>query len=479
MKNCPKCGEAYEGDACPKCGATASPSKASLWVKTHKVLLSIISALLVAVLLLSIILPVTLVRSYNGTYYLYEDLDYHYDVFLKITGGTAVNEQKQHGSVKVKNTEITIGFDSPVSGTIENDVITLDMGGTNVVYAKKNVMHLHASEAWIMGYDAHWKICDTCGKTFGYEAHTNDGSNDCTLCEAPLFDTEGLTFTAGGAETGYTLTGLGTATGKIIRVPAAYNGLPVTAVRGFAGEGVLGAETEVVILPGSITTIGNAAFAKSESLTSVGMPTGVKTIEGSAFKECISLVSITIPNTVTSIGDAAFYGCSSLANVVIPDSVIHIDQLAFHACTALTSVTLSKNVSALADGLFWDCTALKSITLPVGVSTIGEGVFDSCTALTSVSLPNSLTTISDWAFKGCISLKSVGIPWRVTTIGKYAFYTCSALEVVTFQNPNGWTYTPASGNTDPVSIASASLSEADTAATYLTQTYCEYAWSRS
>ena len=61
----------------------------------------------------------------------------------------------------------------------------------------------------------------------------------------------------------------------------------------------------------SVTGIGDLAFLRCSSLTSVIIPNSVTSIENSAFSGCISLTSITIPNSVTSIGDEAFFDCYS------------------------------------------------------------------------------------------------------------------------------------------------------------------------
>ena len=66
------------------------------------------------------------------------------------------------------------------------------------------------------------------------------------------------------------------------------------------------------------------------------------------FQYCSSLGSVVIPGSVTSIGEDAFLGCSSLSSVVIPNAVTSIAQSAFSYCSALTSIT--SNVSA--DKLF-------------------------------------------------------------------------------------------------------------------------------
>ena len=74
------------------------------------------------------------------------------------------------------------------------------------------------------------------------------------------------------------------------------------------------------------------------SLTSVVIPDSVTSIGDGAFQSCRSLTSIVIPDSVTSIGYEAFRGCSSLTSVTIPDSVTSISNYAFSGCSSLTTV---------------------------------------------------------------------------------------------------------------------------------------------
>ena len=69
------------------------------------------------------------------------------------------------------------------------------------------------------------------------------------------------------------------------------------------------------IIPNSVTSIGDYAFADCDFLTSITIPNSVTSIGEGAFADCVVLTSITIPNSVTSIGEWAFAGCSSLAVV--------------------------------------------------------------------------------------------------------------------------------------------------------------------
>ena len=55
--------------------------------------------------------------------------------------------------------------------------------------------------------------------------------------------------------------------------------------------------------------------AKDETITSVDINASTKVIYGSAFEYCTSLTSVIIPDSVTSIGDYAFSDCDFLASV--------------------------------------------------------------------------------------------------------------------------------------------------------------------
>lgn len=62
---------------------------------------------------------------------------------------------------------------------------------------------------------------------------------------------------------------------------------------------------------------------------------------------CSNLNDIIIPNSVTKIGDFCFSECSSLSSLSIPNSVTTIGRGAFYGCLRLTSVTshiLAKNL---------------------------------------------------------------------------------------------------------------------------------------
>ncbi len=181
----------------------------------------------------------------------------------------------------------------------------------------------------------------------------------------------------------------------------------------------------------SVTSIGDYAFNSCTSLTSVEIGNSVTSIGDYAFVYCSSLTSIQIPNSVISIGDYAFSNCSSLTSIQIPNSVTSIGEGAFNSCTSLTSVEIGNSVTSIGDYAFSNCSSLTSVIIGNSVTSIGEGAFVYCSSLTSIQIPNSVTSIGDWAFAYCSGLSSIEIPNSVTSIGDRAFYGCSSLTKIT------------------------------------------------
>ena len=230
-----------------------------------------------------------------------------------------------------------------------------------------------------------------------------------------------------------------------------------------------------VVIPDSVTSIGESAFSGCKGLTSVTIGNGVTSIGSDAFAGCTRLTSVTIGNSVTSIGSDAFAGCTGLTSVTIGNSVESIGSYAFSGCTGLTSVTIPDSVTSIGESAFSGCTGLTSVTIPDSVTSIGsdafygctnlmqkengvsyvdtwaiscdtsvseltlrsntvgigERAFLNCTGLTSVVIPDSVTSIGEGAFSGCAGLTSVVIPDSVTSIGGGAFSGCSSLESMT------------------------------------------------
>lgn len=84
--------------------------------------------------------------------------------------------------------------------------------------------------------------------------------------------------------------------------------------------------------PYNVTSIGNSAFVRCSSLTSINIPEGVTSIGACTFQDCARLTSINIPNTVNSIGGYTFQNCSNLTSINIPNGVTSIQTYTFNGC---------------------------------------------------------------------------------------------------------------------------------------------------
>ena len=171
-----------------------------------------------------------------------------------------------------------------------------------------------------------------------------------------------------------------------------------------------------LIIPDSVTNIGDYAFSGCRSLTDIVIPDSVTNIGDYAFWNCGSLTNIVIPNSVTSIGDNAFEYCFSLSNLIIPDGVTSIGDGAFVGCTSLSSVVIPDSVSCIGNNAFWCCESLTDIVIPNSVTSIGESAFYECSSLTEVVIPDSVTSIGDKAFFCCRSLTDIVIPESVVNL---------------------------------------------------------------
>ena len=224
-----------------------------------------------------------------------------------------------------------------------------------------------------------------------------------------------------------------------------------------------------VEIPSSVTTIESYAFYGCTSLTSVNYLGTIEQWCNISFSSSSTanplnngaklylngalVTDLLIPNTVTSIGDYAFWGCTSLESITIPNSVTSIGYYAFYGCTSLTSVnylgTIEQWCNISFDGsyanplyyakkLYLNGVLVTDLVIPSSVTTIGWYAFDGCTSLTSVEIPSSVTSIGGYAFRGCTSLASVTIGTGVSEIGSSAFFGCDAIKEVHISDVSSW-----------------------------------------
>ena len=131
-----------------------------------------------------------------------------------------------------------------------------------------------------------------------------------------------------------------------------------------------------VTIPNSVTSIGDYAFSGCSGLTSVNITDLVTWCKINfdnysnnplvyahrLYLNGEEITDLVIPSSVTSIGNYAFSGCTSLTSVIIHNSVTSIGYSAFSDCTGLTSVTIGNSVTSIGNIAFSGCKSLAEVT---------------------------------------------------------------------------------------------------------------------
>lgn len=260
------------------------------------------------------------------------------------------------------------------------------------------------------------------------------------------------------------VSGCSSAAKGVIEIDSTYEGVPVKEINASAFENIPGITG--IVVPASVTKVGNLAFANCPSLqnvefegsectfgnsvfrsggklSSVTLPSGLTSIPKQTFFDCSALIQITIPASVTTIGSEAFATCSKLTKVTIPASVTSIGSNAFIRCQAVESYNVASGNTTYksVNGALYDITGRTLIQYPGGsnetsvtvapdTKIIGNGAFAGNRKIESVTFPESLETIEDYAFQYCENLGAVTLPPYIKTLGKEAFGHCTAVKSI-------------------------------------------------
>lgn len=156
-----------------------------------------------------------------------------------------------------------------------------------------------------------------------------------------------------------------------------------------------------VVIPNSVTEIGAGAFLDCDGLTqplynntlfarlpltysgSYTIPDGILTVCASSFVRDTGLTELIMPNSVTSMGNGAFSSCTALVSLSLSDALTAIPSFAFMGCTALPTVTLPASVTRIGNLAFRNCTSLDTLvvksTTPPSTSTMSlRNIPQSC-----------------------------------------------------------------------------------------------------
>ena len=155
-----------------------------------------------------------------------------------------------------------------------------------------------------------------------------------------------------------------------VTIPETIDGLPVTSVTGFSNTIV-----KNLTIPAGIKLIGWQVFSDSTGLESINVDPlnlNYSSLDGVLYDKTQNQliqypakkagVSFTIPGSVTSIGDSAFAYCSNLTNIDL-NSVRNIGMYSFRFCTGLISVEIPVSTSYMYSNAFDDCDNLTAINV--------------------------------------------------------------------------------------------------------------------
>ena len=118
----------------------------------------------------------------------------------------------------------------------------------------------------------------------------------------------------------------------------------------------------------------------------------------SLFRNRTDVIQVLLPDSITEIGNYFCYGCTSLTNITIPKNTTTINQYAFRGCTGFTQIIIPNSVTAVNLTAFGYCSNVTSVTIGSGVKSFGSNTFTQCTSLTHILCkavtPPTITTTS-------------------------------------------------------------------------------------
>ena len=141
-------------------------------------------------------------------------------------------------------------------------------------------------------------------------------------------------------------------------------------------------------IPGTVTTIGEAAFAGNTKLTQVNFNAGLTTIGDYAFAKLSNNKTVIIPASVTSIGKCSFYANYKLETLTITGGNSYtIGNYAFsyfgikaQGATKNCKVTIGEGVESLSQSAFqmsyFDTSENDPLVLPASLNVLDRFNFD-------------------------------------------------------------------------------------------------------
>lgn len=221
-----------------------------------------------------------------------------------------------------------------------------------------------------------------------------------------------------------------TGTREHVLIPPEIDGQPVTAL---ADKAFYEKHVTTVVVPDSVTEIGNLCFSGDNYLVSLTLPDELAELPPASLESCFRLMDFDLPQGLKKISGSALQYNYYLTHLTLPSSLTEIEQLNFIGLHGLQSLTLAEDDAAFkldetngllmtADGTrllhcFSDISPAEEIILPEGMKTIDPFAFHYDVTVEKIVLPEGTETIGLLAFGICPKLTEIVIPASVTAIG--------------------------------------------------------------
>lgn len=215
-----------------------------------------------------------------------------------------------------------------------------------------------------------------------------------------------------------------------VLIPDTIDGLPVTAL---ADKAFYEKHVTTVVVPDSVTQIGDLCFSGDNYLVSLKLPDGLAELPYGALESCFRLIDFDLPQGLKKISASALQFNQYLTHLDLPGGLREIEPLNFIGLFGLESLTLTDENEAFvldetngllmtADGTrllrcFSDIVPQTEITLPDGVKTIDPFAFHYDYDVRKIILPEGVETIGAMAFAMCPNLTEIVVPASVVDIG--------------------------------------------------------------
>ena len=151
-------------------------------------------------------------------------------------------------------------------------------------------------------------------------------------------------------------------------------------------------------MPESVEDVGARAFWDCTALADAS---GFIVINTVLYGYCGQAKNLVIPDSISRVGNYALVWNEDIVSVVVPATVRAVGENAFYGCRELSSVTLMEGLTAIGAHAFEFCEKLTSLTVPSSVTSIGEHACYYLSGLKSLTVFGGLTSVGSEAFCFC------------------------------------------------------------------------------